>query len=167
LDSQYTGIEIKGNSNSIILKETAIILGHDKSIIIGRSKNLINNSGSIEGFVEIRGGYGDANILLNSGSTKDIDINGGKIVVRNSQYALIKGDFNGIKAYNANHLQVENSGTMEGLAEVIHITGSGDVSLIDPKIRIYNDTQALIRCCCPLKSGQNFLGLTGRDELAG
>ncbi len=22
-------------------------------------------------------------------------------------------------------------------------------------------------CCCPLKSGQNFLGLTGRDELAG
>jgi putative transposase len=23
------------------------------------------------------------------------------------------------------------------------------------------------QCCCPLKSGQNFLGLTGRDELAG
>jgi hypothetical protein len=22
-------------------------------------------------------------------------------------------------------------------------------------------------CCCPLKSGQSFLGLTGRDELAG
>lgn len=22
-------------------------------------------------------------------------------------------------------------------------------------------------CCCPLKSGHGFLGLTGRDELAG